>query len=168
MFDPDDDDAFAELVAATHRQVRAHIAGMGVPWNDVDDLAQEVFLAHYARQDERPPGVAVVAWLKGVARNKVLHYWRRRGHAAAFLEEVGDHLAEAPGVADEPLGLEALQRCLADLPEDARRLVRWHYADELTSAAIAERLDRPASTVRMHLVRIRDLLRECVRRRQPS
>ena len=106
-------------------------------------------------------------WAMAIAKFEVLAH--RRDHArclVSFDSELMDQLAEswvefAPAVSDE---VSALQGCVGKLPEQARRVVRLRYADDLNSKEIAKRLNRDAGNVRVMLQRIRLQLRECVER----
>src|ERR1700676_1424337 len=84
--------AFARIVHAYSLPLRSYLASYLHSLDEVDDLAQEVFLAafgnlHGFRRDE-----SFRAWLRGLARNKVLEHFRRTARRnrvlAAFSEEV--------------------------------------------------------------------------------
>src|SRR5262249_49747666 len=94
--------------------------------------AQEVFLAALAGLSTFRRGDDFEAWLRGIARNKVLLHYRsqsRRSQALRrFRDEVtarteGDH-ERAAAAADRAEMVERLLRCIAELPESLRRVVR--------------------------------------------
>lgn len=160
---PDD---FAELVEATHPIIRAYIASIGIPRTDVDDLAQEVYIAYYLQPESRPPEVEVLRWLKGIAKNLARNHLRRSRRANRVgLGLVAEALAGRPdddGPAEDLL--PALRRCLDRLPDRARQLVRWYYADDESAESIGNRLGTTAANVRLTMLRVRQALRSCLQR----
>ena len=98
---------FDRILIATQRPLRAYIAGMGVPPAEVDDIAQEAYLAWYREPDRRPAHVDELGWLKGIARNRSRDWFRRQGRSARFLERLVERLAplaeDESRAVDEPL-----------------------------------------------------------------
>ena len=68
---------YDDIVRDTSSHIRAYIAGMGVPRHDVDDVAQDVYVELYRFFDRMPVDVPPKQWLKGIARNLSLNYFRR-------------------------------------------------------------------------------------------
>ena len=68
---------YDDIVRDTSPNIRAYIAGMGVPRHDVDDVAQDVYVELYRFFDRMPVEVPPKQWLKGIARNLCLNYFRR-------------------------------------------------------------------------------------------
>src|SRR5437764_14648595 len=70
-------DAFARVVRAYGLPLRSYLASQVHHLEDVDDLAQEVFLAALKGLAGYRRGDDFGAWLRGIARNKLLSYFRR-------------------------------------------------------------------------------------------
>ena len=160
-------DEFDRILIATQRPLRAYIAGMGVPPAEVDDIAQETFLAFYRDPERRPDGVDDLGWLKGIARNRCRDWFRRQGRSARFLERLGETLAaaaESEATAVDDRLLAALADCVARLSTTQRDLITRYYVDGESAAAIAAAGGRPPGTIRVVLVRLRDALRDCAER----
>src|SRR6476469_6550702 len=68
---------FDAIVRESQAHIRAYIAGMGVPRHDVDDVAQDVYVELYRFSDRIPPDISPKQWLKGIARNLCMNYFRR-------------------------------------------------------------------------------------------
>src|SRR5436853_1750434 len=68
---------FDLIVRETQAHIRAYIAGLGVPRHDVDDVAQDVFVELYRFFDKIPENIPPKQWLKGIARNLCMNYFRR-------------------------------------------------------------------------------------------
>ena len=75
------------LSATQSPNIRAYIAGMGVPRHDVDDVAQDVYMELYRFFDRMPAEVQPRQWLKGIARNLCLNYFRRNSRRSRLQRE---------------------------------------------------------------------------------
>lgn len=164
------DAEFERILRETQSAVRAYVAGLGVPPDDVDDVAQEVYLEFYKGGSSVPEGVDPLRWLKGVARNLCMDRFRRaRRREDRRMEALAAILDRAPvacpRAADRPDLPEALERCLGLLPPASRRAVDLRYAHSLTSAAVGRRLGMSSEAVRILLFRVRAALRDCLERR---
>jgi RNA polymerase sigma-70 factor (ECF subfamily) len=163
-------DAFRLIVRAFSLPLRGFIASQVHHPNDVDDIAQEVFLAAYRQLGTFRAGEDFGAWLRGIARNKLLDYFRstaRRDRALGrFREEVArvvqDDL-EGAAADDRSESIEALLRCIARLPEKLRRVVRAGL-DGDKSADLAEEFVTSVGAVYNLHYRANQLLRDCVRK----
>jgi RNA polymerase sigma-70 factor (ECF subfamily) len=161
---------FDAILQETQAHLRAYIAGMGVPRHDVDDLAQDVYVELYRCQDRIPKEVTVRQWLKGIARNLCLNYFRRttrrgRLHREALAEMLVDLTYEPKPHWFDGAVQSALQKCFERLPKESRKMVKLRYEEELPSQTIAERLCSTAEAIRVALFRIRGALKECIANR---
>ena len=159
---------FDRVLKATHGEVRAYLASLGVPLDCVDDIAQEVYLAWFRAPGQRPPEVEPVRWLKGIARRMALNFFRsskRREdkRVAVVAELLATESLDVPVPADESAEA-ALEHCLGEVSEKNRVVLRLRYEEELPSHAIGERMEMTAEAVRILLMRLRAALRECIAR----
>ena len=160
---------FDSVVRETQVHIRAYIAGMGVPRHDVDDIAQDVYVELYRFSDRIPPGVPIKQWLKGIARNLSLNYFRRTSRRQRLQREALVEIflrAEQEGataISEGPVR-RALDGCYEKLPPDSRRLLALRYEQELPSRTIAERMQSTAEAVRVALFRVRASLKQCITR----
>jgi len=150
------------VIAAWADDLRGFLAGMGVALDAVDDLAQEAFLSYLRQPERRPAEVEEIRWLKGIARNLAYEWFRR--HARGGRLELAELLAFATVPQPTPTEprLAALRRCLESVDAAGRSLLDAAYLQDDTSEAIAKRLGRTPSGVRMALLRLRERLRQCV------
>jgi RNA polymerase sigma-70 factor (ECF subfamily) len=167
-------DAFADLVRAHHPSVRVFLASHLRDPGAIDDLVQDVFLRAFDRLGTLRDGTAFRSWLLGIARNRALEHVRermRRGMPAADALEVlldRTQLAVLEGDDEEMrrgLELEALRQCIRRLPPVGARLIREHYFKGRPIAALAAEERKNEGALRMTLLRLREVLRDCVRRR---
>src|SRR5579864_6389643 len=128
--------SFETILRETQSVIRAYIAGMGVPLDSIDDLAQEVYLEFYKGSERRPADVLPVRWLKGIAKNLCLNYFRKsKRKAEQHLEAVAVLLERLECPLEEVPGAETLDLCLEKLPPRSRELVALRYGENLESAA---------------------------------
>jgi len=167
-------DAFAELVRAHHPSVRVFLASHLRDPDVVDDLVQDVFLRAFDRLNTLRDGTAFRAWLLGIARNRALEHLRERLRSGLSTPDALDALLDRTQLAilegddDEArrgLELEALRQCIRRLPPVGARLIREHYFKGRPIAALAAEERKNEGTLRMTLLRLREALRDCVRRR---
>jgi RNA polymerase sigma-70 factor (ECF subfamily) len=158
---------FNAIVQETQSHLRAYIAGMGVSRHDVDDIAQDVYVELYRCLDRVPREVTIKQWLKGIARNLCMNYFRRnsrrgRLHREALAEMLADLTREESSDWYAGSMEQALQTCVEKLPKESRRMVKLRYAEEMPSQTIAEKLNSTAEAIRIALFRIRAALKNCV------
>ena len=103
----------------------------------------------------------------GIARLVLLEQWRRPGGRALPVDD--DELSRIPAPTPPDAGLlgACLQRCLAELPPDARELVLEYYMNEGRAKIdnrrrLAEALGVNESALRSRVQRLRDRLERCI------
>jgi RNA polymerase sigma-70 factor (ECF subfamily) len=138
-------------------------------FHDAQDILQEVAAAvlSYDFQTHGWPKV-FDAWVIGIARHKVMDYYRKRGNEKlVFDTESIDRIAEAhERVGDQmPLRREALEKCLGRVPGKSRRLLEMRYQLGLEPKDIGPRVGMAPGAVRVSLLRIRMALRGCIEAR---
>jgi RNA polymerase sigma-70 factor (ECF subfamily) len=168
-----DVEAFSELVRMHYPAVRVYLGAQINDHGALDDLAQDVFLRAFRGLPALRHRVAFRAWLIGIARNRALEHLRERMRRDTAVRNRFEHLLGEAHIAflegeDEDarrgVDLEALRKCMARLPPGSARLVEEHYFKGRTIASLAVEERRSAGSVRMALLRLREGLRDCIRR----
>jgi len=170
-----------ELLIRTHQaMVYRYLRYMGAAADVAEDVAQETFFAAYKSgsvpmEDAGVEGGRCAAWLRGVARNQLLMYFRkaRSNPVSADPMLLEQALQEADELwATELLRggdgfdyVEALQKCLARLQGQQRQVVDMFYAEEYSRAQIAETMKMSEDGIKSLLRRVRTALRNCVQTR---
>ncbi len=151
-----------DLYAFLRAAVRNH--------HDAEDLMQEVALAAARSAADYAPGTDFLAWVREIARRRVLEYARSGARRSpllepAVLESLG--AASASVAAAKPAGprVEALKTCLETLDGPSRQVLDLRYAGAHQVPSIAEKCGRSVQGVYALLKRARLALRECVERR---
>src|SRR5262245_35304733 len=153
----------SDPVLAIYREALPQVYGYLLPRCGsaalAEDLTSETFLAAVNASRQGTLTEVTTAWLVGVARHKLVDYWRRlereqRSFAAAQ--------ASVPGVDDpwdEWLDSEAAYAALAHLPIPQRAALTLRYLDGLPVADVAEHLGRTLHGTETLLARSRAALR---------
>jgi RNA polymerase sigma-70 factor (ECF subfamily) len=168
-----DVEAFSELVRTHYPAIRVYLGAQIHDHGALDDLAQDVFLRAFRGLRALRQPVAFRGWLIGIARNRALEYLRERMRLDTSVRNRFDlHMQEAQIAflegededARRVVDLEALRQCMARLPAGSARLVEEHYFKGRTIASLAVERRKSAGSVRMALLRLREGLRDCIRR----
>lgn len=168
----DSDNTAAQAFLAEHAFVRS-VAIRAAPWPDlVDDIVQQVFLEFMRKSDQWDLERELRPLLATMTRMVAIRHWRTatRNQPEKLLQlaEHLRHLAES-GDDDAPVEdhqIGALHRCLRDLPDRSRTIVELHYFSGLTTREIGNRIEMNPDTVCRALSRVRDSLRQCLRKAQ--
>jgi RNA polymerase sigma-70 factor (ECF subfamily) len=151
--------------------LRAFIGAMIRDRAAQDDVFQEVALILWRQFANYDQGRSFGAWARGIAANKVMHYWReQRRQPAPFSPETVQALLDAYEQQEQqqPIGQEGLKPCMDRLPGKSRELLELRYQQGLALATIATRLNSTTNAIHMALSRIRQKLAECLKRYQLS
>jgi RNA polymerase sigma-70 factor (ECF subfamily) len=124
-----------------------------VPWGEVDDLVQDVFLMAFRRLHTLRDCSAFGAWLAMIARNRAMDFHRR----SREMTELPEDLAQRSGKEAEAQEVLALIR---SLPEAYRETLVLRLVEGMTGPEIAERTNLTPASVRVNLHRGMKLLRE--------
>jgi RNA polymerase sigma-70 factor, ECF subfamily len=122
-----------------------------------EDLTAETFLAAVTASHEGNLAEVNVGWLVGVARHKLVDYWRRLEREQRTLEATEPPPPEDPW--DEWIDTEAAYAALARLPLPQRAALTLRYLDGLPVATVADHLGRSLHATETLLVRSRSALR---------
>ncbi|MCI0465067.1 MAG: sigma-70 family RNA polymerase sigma factor [Gemmataceae bacterium] len=163
-------EAFGRVVRAYALPLRSYLASQVHHLDDVDDLAQEVFLTALRNLSGYRRGEDFGAWLRGIARNKLLNYFRstaRRNQAMQrFREEVArtvERDLEQAAASDRAEVIERLLRCIGQLPERLRRVVRAGL-DGNRPVELAHAMATTVGAVYNLHYRANQLLRDCLQK----
>ncbi|MBB3677154.1 RNA polymerase sigma factor [Modestobacter versicolor] len=176
--DPDDAEVarrFAagdeQALALAYERWAGQVHGMAVrafgPGPDAEDVTQQTFVSAWTgRAGYSAAAGPLPAWLVGICRHKIADNWakleRQRRSAEAVAADArsaaaptgGDGLAGA--VADRVLLLGELNR----IGQPQRRIIELAFFEDLTHAQIAARTGIPLGTVKSHIRRTLERLRD--------
>lgn len=148
--------AFAELVQRRQSSIRNLMRRCCGDVTLADDLAQQVFVQAWLKIRTLKKVDAIGSWLKRVAISTWLQHLRKK-----------DALRNADELVDNDVSLESergvdmdLDMALATLPETVRLCIVLSYHEGMTHAEIAHSVDMPLGTVKSHIVRGTEKLRQ--------
>lgn len=162
-----DRDAFAALVAQTVSPLRAFLTRHLRDRDEVDDLAQDVYVRAWMKIGELREAEKFAGWLWRIARFAAIDKTRQRNakyrdRATTPIEETSEpattemeaaHWLEREHLRDRVIA------CLAELPELPRELLRLRYAEGLGYSEIGERVGLKPTQVKARLARARQKIR---------
>jgi len=168
-----DKDAFPELV---HRHLRAVYNLAYRSTGDVmeaENIAQETFARAYKALPRCGELGSFRPWLLTIAVNLCRNRARRASHEPLMVREGGeageDPLDQYPDPAPGPLAVvlqnEAdamLEKAIAALPLPYRQVIILRYMEGLSYEELAQTLGLPLNTVRTHLSRAKERLRQAL------
>jgi len=136
-----------------------------------DDIIQAVALTALEKMDAYDGQRSFEAWVIGIARFKVLQYFKahkqdRLVFDEALIDQICDQYIET--TADYDARLTALRDCMEKLPDETRELLNQRYFDKTSVKGIAQLLGRTPQRVSKQLHTIRRALQRCIHQRMAA
>ncbi|MBR5807411.1 MAG: sigma-70 family RNA polymerase sigma factor [Alistipes sp.] len=134
--------------------------------DDVEDLMQEAFMKAYLKIGLYDPKYDFGAWIYTIARNTFVDFNRSRKSNALNpqnlpLESGNSPQVSAPTPEDYIINAQQqtqIERYIAMLPKDYRRLFELRFIDEYSYEEIAEKLEMKLGTVKTRIFRVRNMM----------
>jgi RNA polymerase sigma-70 factor (ECF subfamily) len=145
--------------------VSAFLRGIIVNKTDCDDLLQEAAVAVIKSYGSYDQTRSFDGWVLGVAQNVLRNHFRKVARDRLIFDEgllmglADSFAAVAP---EQTRKMDRLEECLDKLSPSARDLCEMRYREELSIAAISNRVGKTSATIAKTLQRIRDQLRICI------
>lgn len=151
--------AFNMLVDRHQQAIRTFLRGVVGP-NEADDIAQETFLTLWTRAKSYKGEASVRSWLFSIAWRKAKgsqrRWFRGRRRDSAYREAASATEEDPVDAAD----LHALEQALAQLTTEQRGAVMLCLGCGLSHGEASAALDMPLGTLKSHVLRGRERLRE--------
>ena len=138
--------------------------------NDVEDLAQEVFVRYYTKQGETETNSfdlqSLRPWLLGIARNVLREHLRKLSSRREILwtefclEQEESTPEEFP--CDDQEVMQDLRECIENLGDSARQALTLKYGHDKTLKEISGKLHRSEGAVKLLVFRARQTLKRCL------
>lgn len=131
---------------------------LGVPPQDLEDLAHDLFVVVHRHQGDYDPARPLRPWLFGIAVRMVADFRRSARNVREVLADALEPVDAGPTPYERLEGKEAralLMRALDGLDLDRRAVFVMHELDEIPMPEIARALDIPLNTAysRLRLAR---------------
>ncbi len=157
---------FLRLFLQHQRRIYGLILALVPNGPDADDILQETSAVLWQKFDEFDPGSNFAAWALRIARFQVMAYYTTKRRLKARLsDETLDAVVErlASRTEREDARSVALDGCLADLPEEDRRLIELRYRGGASVGEVAQRSGRTVEAAYKALHRAHERLLQCMR-----
>lgn len=163
----DDEAAFRDLVEATGDRVYGTIVKMLGGIENAEDLAQRVYVRIWKARSRYEPTAKFTTWMYSIVRRLVLNERRGRSRrAAVFYQPAAGETVREPVAGDSPMAEAsagelsvAIDRALAELPEEQRMAMVLRRYEEMPYEEIAKVLGTTVPAVKSLLFRARETLR---------
>lgn len=162
---------FTRLWVQNQRAVGAFIHMSLRDSHYTEDVLQEVAADASRNFDRYDPARPFVAWLIGIARQRLVDHYRKQDRQRAELsQDALDLLDQSYAEVAEEIDdrLVALRKCMEKLPEHHKLIVNRRYGFDDTLAEIAKSVGSNAKAVNAMLTRVRKLLADCVQQRMEA
>ena len=158
-----DAEAFRSLLDHCTPKLRGYLAGQVRDPSLVDDLVQETLTSAWlALPRYEPRGIPFDAWLRRIAHNKAVDFYRRSRPAVSLDLIDLSGVREPSDIEERALRREqreTLLRALRRLPAEQRRVVLLRFFGELSSLEVGELTGTKPVTVRGQQMRALQSLR---------
>jgi len=161
-------DAFARELTRHQARLRGLIRCLLFDRKDVEDVWQDTNVTLLKKAADFSPGTDFWAWASQVARYQVLTHCKKLKRDKLVLAEELLHQIAAEVIDRGPeieCRREALDACLAKLPQPQRQLLELRYGPKTSIEAIAASMSRTPNAIRQALFRIRGALLACMEKR---
>ncbi|MCM8528953.1 MAG: sigma-70 family RNA polymerase sigma factor [Lentisphaeraceae bacterium] len=161
-------EAFSQIVRLTQNRLRGFIMWYVPVASEVDDIAQDVYLYVFDNLSQYEPGSDFQAWLREIARYRSLNRARKVSRQMQRENRYAEHLILENEPENDQIQnaqedrIDLMKKCLNKLPEKSQQLIKQRYFQNLNSEDLSEKLSMSAAGIRMTLMRVRNLLRECI------
>jgi RNA polymerase sigma-70 factor (ECF subfamily) len=165
---PSSDDAyerFLTLFAHHENDLRTFIRSLLPTWHDADEVLQNSALVIWRKFDQFDPATAFMKWACVIARFEALAYRRKMARdRLVFREDLLELMADegAREVDTRQAEYEALESCLAAMPEKQRTLLTLAYTPGVKVKELAEQAGSTSAAFYMRLNRLRKDLMHCI------
>jgi RNA polymerase sigma-70 factor, ECF subfamily len=148
--------------------ISAYISANVDDMHHAEDLVQEVAQVVAGKFSSYDRERSFLSWALGIARNRLLKYYRTRARDRLVLSEkalarLGDALERVEGDSEDRR--EALKECLQEIQGRRREVLELRYRHNTRVREIATQFEMSPSAVSVMLYRIRAALYDCVQRK---
>lgn len=151
--------AFGHLYDRYARMVHGVLLAR-VPWHEVDDLVQDVFMIALRRLSTLRDVESFGAWLMVIARNRANDFYRRSVPKDTLADEAADGEIAANSGGDNQGEAANVLDAIKDLPDTYRETLILRLVEGMTGPEIAARTGMTHGSVRVNLHRGMQQLRE--------
>jgi len=161
---PDDLQDYVKLMTDHQGNLRAFIVSLMPGSPDIPDVLQETNATLWLKRGRFEHGTNFIAWAFKIARYEVMRQRDRtkRLERMVFSDKLVDVLADTEMSEKPDIRLAALDRCLEKLSKSQRKILQERYTPGHSLEQHSIDIGRSAGSLRMALLRIREILKDCI------
>lgn len=168
---PADKEFFGVLIRRYERRIIFYIRRIsGGTDEEIEDLAQNIFLKAYVYLNSFRPGENFSSWLYGIAHNECIDHWRKnKKHSGTISLEASANLLvilqsdeDISGEFQKKWTSEIVQKAISALPFKYREIIVLRFLEDKSYEEIAQILQKPVSTVGTLVRRAKELIKEII------
>ena len=159
---------FVERFTKHEADIRRFIRSLLPTWNDVDEVVQQTALVFWKKFDQYDPDTHFMKWACVIARFEALSFRRKMAREKlVFRDDILELMADEgmEELDQRSAEHEALQTCLANLPENHHKLLTLAYTPGVKIVDLAEEAGSTSAAFYMKLKRLRGHLMTCIESR---
>jgi RNA polymerase sigma-70 factor (ECF subfamily) len=159
---------FITLLNAAHGRLLGFLRVMLGNNADAEDVLQRASMTIWRKFSEFDPSKDFFSWASSFAFYEAKNFQRTAARSRLHFDDELMHRLADERVADldhREARLAAMDRCIEELDQDGRELVREFYLNRTEVATLADRLGRAPQTLYNKLNALRRLLGDCMKRR---
>jgi RNA polymerase sigma-70 factor, ECF subfamily len=161
-------ETFLALHLQNHNRLAAFVHTLVPAWQDAEEIIQDTLMVLWRKFDEFDPSTSFFSWAARVAQYEVLNYRRKNRHREFYFDD--DVLSALASTAldrldDMELQRGALEKCIKNLPDRDRELLKLRYREGGSIQVAAEAMRRTTGHVQRLLRKVRSGLLRCVHAR---
>lgn len=158
--------AFEAILARYEQAIWNHLRRLTGSVDDATDLTQETFVKLYQKRHLVDPGGSFKNWLYRVATNTAYDAMRKKHHIIEVSIDDNDEPSEtippelAYSIAEEKILFHDIEKALSNIAPHYRNILLLYYREGFGYEELSVLLDLPLNTVKTHLRRAKQSLRE--------
>lgn len=134
--------------------------------DQANEVLQETNLVLWKKSSEFQLGTNFKAWSFRIASLQAMAYRQKQlRDRLVFDDELFHDMVHEATAADREEELDALEVCLANLPEKQSEMIQLRYLERLSIREVAEAIGKKENAVMQTLFRVRKALSECIQQR---
>lgn len=161
---PDQGAALIALYDTSLSEIYGYLLRRCGDHTSAEELTAETFLAAVTSVRSSTAPELSVGWLVGIARHKLVDYWRRRDRDRRLLSTVAAGTSETEDPWDAELDVLRAEAVLGGLSPQHRLALSLRYLDDLSVPDVALELERTVHATEALLVRARRAFRRSYER----
>jgi len=165
---PQNSEQFVRQLTESQNRIYGYVYSLLGDHSRSADVVQEVNLVLWRKIGEFDSSRPFLPWAFGIARMQVLAHLRDSKRDRLLLDaELAESLSPQVETASAQFDAvhAALRNCLQELSPKNRQLIESRYFHQQSVVHVAESAGRTTGAVKVALLRIRQSLADCVRRR---